>query len=237
SRLITQFAPKSSISEAYRAFRTSILYSKVDKPLKSILVTSPGPAEGKSTSVANLAITMAQQGSKVLLVDADLRRPVLHSIFKVDKKSGLSNRLVGKISTKTVINKTAVENLFLIPCGTIPPNPSELLGSEAMNHLIDELNSQFDMILFDTPPTIAVTDPVVLSAMVDGVVLVVKAGQTNRKATLRSFSLLKSVNSQILGVLLNCVKMDGVYDSYYYPYQYHYHEDHGKKRIEHGKVV
>lgn len=237
ARLITQFAPKSPISEAYRTFRTSILYSKVDKPLKSILVTSPGPEEGKSTSAANLAITMAQQGSKVLLVDADLRRPILHAMFKVDKKFGLSNRLVGRISTKAAINKTAVENLFLIPCGTIPPNPSELLGSGAMKKLIDELNLQFDMILFDTPPVIAVTDPVVLSSMVDGAVLVVKAGQTNQKSAIRSFALLKNVNSQVLGVLLNCVKVDSVYESYYYPYKYHYYDDNGKKRIKNSTVV
>ncbi|MFQ5824310.1 MAG: GumC family protein [bacterium] len=227
AQLITQFAPKSPISEAFRAFRTSIRYSKVDEPLKSILVTSPGIGEGKTTSVANLAITIAQQGSKVLLVDADLRRPILHSIFNVDKKNGLTNRLVGRISTKEAINKTAVENLFLIPCGIIPPNPSELLGSEAMKNLIDELNLQFDMILFDSPPIIAVTDPVVLSSMVDGAVLVVKAGLTNRKAILRSFTLLKNVNSQVLGVLLNCVPIDGVNGSYYYAYQYHYYDNNG----------
>jgi tyrosine-protein kinase Etk/Wzc len=232
ARLITHFAPKSRIAEAYRALRTSIQYSKVDKPLKSILLTSPGTGEGKSTCVTNLAITMAQQGSKVLLVDADLRRPILHSLFKMDNKKGLSNRLVGRISTDEAVHTTGVENLYLMPCGTIPPNPSELLGSKAMKSLIDELSLQFDMILFDSPPTAAVTDAVVLSSMVEGVVLLVKVGQSHRKVALRSYALLKNVNSQVLGVLLNCVQVDRLNGADYY-YQYHYYDNNGKKETKH----
>ncbi|MFQ5707296.1 MAG: GumC family protein [bacterium] len=233
SRMISHFAPKSPISEAYRTFRTNVQYSKADKPLKSILLTSPGPGEGKSTSIANLAITLAQQGSRVLLVDSDLRRPILHNIFKVDKSNGLSNRLVGRISTSEAIRKTYVENLYLMPCGTLPPNPSELLGSVAMKDLIGELNSRFDVILLDSPPVIAVTDPAVLSAMVDGVVIIVMAGQTHREAAQRAFTLLKNVNSHVLGALLNGVQVENIYGSYYYYYHYHYYGKDGEKSRKH----
>ena len=223
SRLITHSAPKSPISEAYRTVRTNIQYSKVDKTIKSIVITSPGPGEGKSTSVTNLAIAITQQGSKVLLVDSDLRRPILHSIFKLDKQNGLTNCLLGRISTDEAIKKTEIDNLFLMSCGTLPPNPSEILGSVAMKNLIAELNSLFDLVLFDSPPIIAVTDPVVLGSMVDGTVMVVKSGQTKKEAAIRGHALLKNVNSNILGILLNGIEVENMYGSYYYYYHYSYY--------------
>lgn len=229
SRLITHFAPKSPISEAYRTFRTNVQYAHADKPVKSILLTSPGPGEGKSTSIANLAITLAQQGNRILLVDSDLRRPILHSIFGVDRNDGLSNRIVGKISTNEAIKKTEIENLYLMPCGTLPPNPSELLGSATMKELILELESKFDLVLFDSPPIIAVTDPAILSALVDGVVLIVMSGQTNREAAFRAFTLLKNVKSHVLGALLNSVQIESMYGSYYYYYHYYYYGKDGEK--------
>ena len=221
-RLITHFAPKSPISEAYRSLRTSIQYTRADTPLKTIVVTSPGPQEGKSTTVANLAITIAQMGTKTLLVDTDLRRPVLHSIFNLSRSKGISNFLVGKAGLEEIIFETDIDNLYVMPCGTLPPNPSELLGSKAMKHCITELKEQFDIILFDSPPIMAVTDAAVLSSDVDGVILVVKAGQTDRNAMLRSYEILSNIPNQILGALLNVVNVEGVYGSYYY-YYYHYY--------------
>jgi tyrosine-protein kinase Etk/Wzc len=230
SRLITHFAPKSPISEAYRTFRTNIQYTKLDQELKTLLVTSPGPGEGKSTSVANLAITMAQMGSKVLLIDSDLRRPVLHSIFSIDRRVGLSNVLVGRATIDEAAQTTEIENLFVMPCGTLPPNPSELLGSSAMRATLEELKQKFDVVLFDSPPIIAVTDAAVLSSQLDGVILVIKSGQTNREAAFRAYTLLKNVKTRILGALLNGVHVESMYGSYYYYYHYYYYGKDGEKR-------
>lgn len=221
-RLITRFAPKSPISEAYRSLRTNIQYAKADTKLKTIVVTSPGPQEGKSTTVANLAITIAQMGSKTLLVDTDLRRPVLHSIFNLSRAKGISNYLVGKIELGDAIFETDMDNLYLMPCGTLPPNPSELLGSKAMKECINELKNRFDIILFDSPPIIAVTDAAILSSEVDGVILVVKAGKTDRNAVIKSYEILRNISNHTLGALLNVVDVEGVYGSYYY-YYYHYY--------------
>ncbi len=230
ARLITHFAPKSPISEAYRTFRTNLQYTKLDRDLKALLVTSPGPGEGKSTSVSNLAITMAQMGSRVLLIDSDLRRPVLHSIFKVDRRVGLSNVLVGRATIEEAVQKTDIENLFVMPCGTLPPNPSELLASNAMTRTLEEMKARYDMVLFDSPPIIAVTDAAVLSSRLDGVILVVKAGQTDREAAYRAYSLLKNVNARILGALLNGVQIESMYGSYYYYYHYYYYGKDGDKK-------
>jgi len=230
SRLITHFAPKSPISEAYRSLRTSIQFSHADRQLKTILVTSPGPQEGKSTTIANLAITMSQMGSKVLLVDTDLRRPILHSIFGISRSKGISNYLVGKIPLEEAIFNTNIENLYIMPSGTLPPNPSELLASTAMKECIETLESKFDILLFDSPPIIAVTDASVLGSKVDGVILVVKAGQTDKYAVDRSFNVLKKVcGNKILGALLNVVNIEGTYGSYYY---YYYHYYYGKPDVK-----
>ncbi len=220
-RLITHFAPKSPISEAYRSLRTSIQYSNPDKPLKSVVFTSPGPKEGKSTTVVNLSIAIAQMGSKVLLVDTDLRRPVIHSIFNVDRSKGISNYLVGKIDLEEAISQTDIDNLYIMPSGTLPPNPSELLGSKSMKNCISKLTENFDIVLFDSPPVMAVTDAAVLSSEVDGVIVVVKEGQTNRDAVARCFQILKSMPNRILGIVLNGINISGFYGSYYY-YYYHY---------------
>ncbi|RMD95603.1 MAG: polysaccharide biosynthesis tyrosine autokinase [Calditrichaeota bacterium] len=230
ARLITHFAPKSPISEAYRTFRTNIQYTQVDKPIKSLLVTSPGPGEGKSTSVANLAITMAQMGSRVILVDADLRRPVLHSVFDTDRRIGLTNVLVGRVSLDDAVKETEINNLYLLPSGTLPPNPSELLGSTAMKQLLDELKQRFDMVLFDSPPIIAVTDAAVLSSKLDAVIVVVKSAQTDREAAFRATALLKNVKTHVLGALLNGVRIESMYGSYYYYYHYYYYGKEGDRK-------
>jgi polysaccharide chain length determinant protein (PEP-CTERM system associated) len=243
SNLVTHFEPKSPISEAYRTFRTNLQFARLDTPLKTILVTSSGPGEGKSTTVANLAITMAQMGTNILLIDSDLRRPVLHSVFGLQKNPGLTNYLAGKIPLSEIIQPTLVENLSLITCGILPPNPSELLGSKKMRELLGELKEKFEIILLDSPPVIAVTDAAVLSTLLDGVVLVASSSSTSKEALARAINLLENVQSRILGGVLNKIKVESVYGSYHYYYYYHYyHTPEGtkqkkRKRMEKEVVV
>lgn len=232
SRMVTHFEPKSPVSEAYRTFRTNIQFARLDKPPRTLLVTSAGPGEGKSTSVANLAITMAQMGTRTLLVDADLRRPVLHSIFEQRKDIGLTNVLLGNVPLEEAVHDLEVPNLSLLCCGTLPPNPSELLGSEAMRKLVERFKEHYDVILFDSPPVVAVTDAAVLSTQIDGTILIISSGETTRNAVNRAKSLLNNVQALILGAVLNNVKIEGRYGSYYYYYYYHYYGPRGsdKKR-------
>jgi capsular exopolysaccharide synthesis family protein len=230
SRLITHLDPKSPVSEAYRTLRTNLQFSKIDRKLKTILVTSSGPKEGKSTTAANLAIALAQVGQKVVLVDADLRRPVVHSIFGMEKDEGVTNYLMGTVTYESVLNSTFHENLYVIPSGVLPPNPSELLASRPMETLIKKLQEDFDVIIFDSPPVIAVTDAAILSTKVDGTILVVNSGNTNRDALLRGNTLLESVDAKLLGVLLNGVDIEGMYGSYYYYYYHHYYSKPGRKK-------
>ncbi|KPL19313.1 MAG: hypothetical protein AMJ92_04035 [candidate division Zixibacteria bacterium SM23_81] len=228
SRLVTHLEPRSPVSEAYRSFRTNIQFSQFDRPMKTLLVTSAGPGEGKSTTVANLAITMAQMGTKTLLVDADLRRPVLDSIFKCKRSLGLTDILLGNNHMDAALHELEVKNLSLLCCGTLPPNPAELLSSQAMRDLLEQLKKNFEVILFDSPPVVAVTDAAVLGAHTDGVVLVISSGETTRKAENRAKTLLNNVRAQILGAVLNNVRAEGRYGSYYHYYYYHYYES-GKK--------
>ncbi len=223
SRLVTHLDPKSPISEAYRTLRTNLAFTRVDNSIKTILVTSAGPKEGKSTTVANLAITLAQLGSKVVLVDSDLRRPVIQSIFGLEKDNGLTNFLMDRVPYEKVLQKSLLDNLFIVTSGILPPNPSELLGSKAMEEFIEKLKNDFDVILFDSPPIIAVTDAAILCGQVDGVFLVISAGSTNRDAVLRAKSLLDNVNARVLGALLNNLEIGSAYGSSYY-YYYHYYK-------------
>jgi capsular exopolysaccharide synthesis family protein len=230
SNLVTHFEPKSPISEAYRTFRTNLQFARLDAPLKTILVTSSGPSEGKSTTVANLAITMAQMGTKTILIDSDLRRPVLHSIFNLQRAPGLTNYLAGNVPWKEIVQETPIENLSLLTCGVLPPNPSELLGSKKMKNLLEELKEKYDMILFDSPPVIAVTDAAVLSTLLDGVVLVSSSGSTSKEALQRAITLLENVKSRLIGGVLNKIKVESVYGSYHYYYYYHYYGGTKQKR-------
>lgn len=230
SRLITHLDPKSPVSEAYRTLRTNLQFSKVDRKLKTILITSSGPKEGKSTTAANLAIALAQIGQKIVLVDADLRRPVVHSIFGIKKDEGVTNYLMETIKFDQILKPTFNENLFIICSGILPPNPSELLASKSMELLIEKLNKDFDVIIFDSPPVIAVTDAAILSTKVDGTILVVNSGQTNRDALARCNTLLDSVGTTPIGILLNGVNVEGMYGSYYYYYYHHYYSKPGRKK-------
>ena len=227
-RLVTHFKPKSPVSEAYRTLRTNLQFSDSDKPVQTILVTSAGPGEGKSTTSANLAIAMSQQGLRVVLVDSDLRRPMQHRIFGLEKQRGLTNVLVGKMNLEEAIQTTEIKNLDVLPSGLLPPNPAEMLGSKRMQALLKDLAERYDVCLLDSPPLIAVTDGAVLSKTVDGVLLVVKSGHTHHEALIRGVELLENVGARIFGVLLNDVSRANTYGSYYYYYYYHYYYYYGE---------
>jgi tyrosine-protein kinase Etk/Wzc len=224
-RLITREDPRSPVSEAYRSLRTSMLYSSsADKKIKSILVSSAGPGEGKTTTVANLAITYANLGKKTLLVDTDLRRPVVHKVLEINKEPGVTDYLSGAMDDfDSLIQKTPIDNLFAVPSGIVPPNPSELLGSKKMTDLIQKLEDEWDMILFDSPPLVAVTDATMISKSIDQIVIVVKVGHTDKKAFNHTITSLRNVHAPLGGVILNAVTHKNRYGSYYYYYQYYHY--------------
>lgn len=213
---ITSEMPKSISAEAYRSLRTSIKFSSVDKPIKTIVVTSSIPGEGKSTISGNLAITLSQSGARVLLIDCDLRKPSIHKKFRVLNDLGLTDILVDKCSLKDVIKKID-EYLFMITAGTIPPNPSEIVGSNSMEDLIKELSLSFDYIVMDTPPVIPVTDPLLLAAKSDATIIVVRARKTKEKIIRQAYDELIKVNSNIIGSILNDseTKTNNSYYEYY----------------------
>ncbi|MCK5330381.1 MAG: polysaccharide biosynthesis tyrosine autokinase, partial [Candidatus Marinimicrobia bacterium] len=230
-RLITHEDPKSSVAEAYRSLRTSLMYSSAGKQIKSILISSPGPGEGKTTTVANLAITYANLGKKTLLMDTDLRRPVLHRVFSIQRDPGITNYLAGNIENfNDLVQETEVNNLYIVSSGVIPPNPSELLGSERMQALIAKLEEEWDMILFDSPPLVAVTDATMISKEIDRIVMVVKSGNTDKGAFNRTLLALQNVEAPMGGIVMNAVTSKNSYGSYYYYYQYyHYYSDSTKQ--------
>ena len=215
TNLVTLAHPRSPVSEAYRQLRTNVQFYSLDRPLHTLLVTSAGPEEGKSTTLANLAVTFAESGREVLVVDCDLRRPSLHRLFDLPNDVGLTTAIREERGLADVIVPTNVPHLRLLPCGPLPPNPSELLGSQRMDRIIEALHGFGDVILFDSPPTIAVTDAAILGAKMDGVLLVVSAGKTKRDHAVRAKRLLEKFNAKILGIVLNNVKYDGSLYQYY----------------------
>lgn len=217
--LITNLGNRSPITEAYRSLRTNLEFMNPDSPARTILFTSSGPGEGKSTTTANIAISNAQKGKKVLLLDCDLRKPVQHTIFMISNMKGITDLLVDQtISFDQVIQETSISNLQVIPCGTLPPNPAELLGSQSMSNLLKELSNHFEMIFIDAPPIISVTDAAILSSIVDGVILVVRHGQADKNMVVQAKELLNKVNAKILGVVLNRIKVSKHQQQYYYYY-------------------
>ncbi|KKI93270.1 capsular biosynthesis protein [Bacillus sp. SA1-12] len=213
--LISMTNPKSPIAEQFRTIRTNIQFSSVDEELQTMIVTSSGPAEGKSTTTANLAVVFAQQGKRVLLVDADLRKPTVHYTFRLENHIGLSNVLTRQSSLQEAVQITSQEKLWILSSGPIPPNPSELLGSKGMQAMIEQAKDEYDVIIFDSPPVLAVTDAQILSNLTDGVVLVVSSGKTEIDAAKKAKELLDNAKAKILGVVLNNKK---VQDSQYYYY-------------------
>jgi len=228
SRLVSHVDPRSVVAEAYRSLRTNIAFARAQSRARTLVLTSPGPADGKSTTVANLAITFAQQGQRTLLVDADLRRAVLDKTFSVPRTPGLTEVIVGVSPLDQAVHQTTVENLFVMASGQLPPNPSELLGSDRMREVLAEAREAFDVVLFDSPPLLAVTDAAVLSTMVDGAILVVRVGSTSREAVRRAAAHLRAVHSRVLGAVLNDIDAStgGYYGGYgYYAYAYHAHTE------------
>lgn len=225
-RLITHHKPSDPISEAYRSLRTAIQYSRIDKPVKILLVASALPKEGKSTTAANIAITMAKAGMKTLLVDGDLRRPVLHRLFNCDRKPGLMEYLKSEIDLNAAVRKTFVENLFLLPTGSLPPNPAEVLGSELMRATLEILKASFDFVVFDSPPVVAVTDGVILSKLTDAVVFVTLANKTELDVLEKAYSTLKQVKADIIGFVLNEFDVTKAYGAYYRYYRYYHYYGH-----------
>ncbi len=217
---VTQVRPQSQMAESYRALRTSLLLSNLGAPPKVIMVTSARPQEGKTTTSINTAIVLAQKGVRVLLMDADLRRPSIHKTLGMGPRSGLSNVLTGSATVQqTIAASPILPNLFIMPAGTPPPNPAELLASSNMRDLLEELREQFDHIVIDTPPTLSVTDAVVLSPRADATILVIRSGQTTKQALRRARDILMQVNAHVAGVLLNAVDLTSPDYYYYYEYQ------------------
>lgn len=214
--LITKISPKSSISEQYRTVRTNIQFSAIDQELKSIMITSAEPAEGKSTTAANLAIVFAQQGKRVLIVDADLRKPTVHYTFQISNIYGLTNVLTKLKRLDEVVNETDVENLHVLTSGPIPPNPAELLASKSMLEFLTTVEESYDLVLFDTPPILAVTDAQILANLCEGSLLIIGSGKTETEKVIKAKELLVAAKGKLLGAVLNNKVMDKSNSYYYY---------------------
>jgi capsular exopolysaccharide synthesis family protein len=220
-KLVAFHTPRAPIAEAYRVLRTNLTYAAIDGGLQSLMVTSASPMEGKSTTIVNLAVVMAQAGQRVILIDADLRRPTLHKHFQVTNNDGLTTSLLdSQAPALSHCCDTRITNLRLLTSGPLPPNPAELLNSQRMRQLIQELQTEADMVLFDTPPVLSVADASILAAQVAGILVVVRAGQTRREGLLRSVESLQNTGANILGVVMNRLRPSGrgYYTYYYYRY-------------------
>ncbi|WP_328587735.1 CpsD/CapB family tyrosine-protein kinase [Alteribacter lacisalsi] len=214
--LIAYHSQKSPVTEQFRTLRTNIQFASVDKNIKKILIASSGPAEGKSTVIANLGVVLAQQGNRVLLVDSDMRKPTVHFTFQLNNTMGLTSVLTRSKRFLDVVQNSGIEDLDVLSSGPVPPNPSELLGSKAMARFLDEADQQYDYILFDAPPVNLVTDAQVLSSLTDGVIFVLRSGKTERETAVKAVNALKKANANVIGTVLNDRKMDD--NSYYYYY-------------------
>jgi succinoglycan biosynthesis transport protein ExoP len=227
--------PRSMLAEAYRNIRTSLLLSFSERPPQRILVTSPSPLQGKTTTLINTAISLSQTGARVLIIDGDLRKPRIHKIFGDRNRLGLSDCLSGGAELTSVIRKSAIKNIYYIPAGPVPPNPSELLGSALFKEMMQVLAKRFDHILIDAPPVLGFADSIVLSSAVDGVILVILFGKTQRIVLQRAKDGLLHVNAKILGVVINRVNMDlNGYRDYYGPYHYYYGEEGKRKELSYA---
>lgn len=214
--LITISEPRSPISEAYRTLRTNLDFASLDQALKTLVITSAGVGEGKSSTLANLAVVSAQAGRKVVLVDADLRRPSLHQILGLGNEAGLTTVMMDETSLASPpLQDTEVEGLSVLTSGPLPPNPADLMGSRRMEEVIAALADQADQVLFDTPPVVAVTDAAVLATKVDGVLLVISAGKTRREYARTAIQRLEQINARLVGTVLTNVQLGAGFQGYY----------------------
>ena len=231
SRIFAVSQPTSLAAEAYRTLRTNLQFSSLDRPLRSLVVTSAVATEGKTTTAANLAVVMAQAGNRIVLVDGDLRRPSAHKLFNLSSRVGLTDALVeDPQALDGYLQESGIENLRVLAAGPIPPNPQELLGSQRMKELLRRLEEEADMVVLDTPPILAVSDANVLAARASGVLVVVNAGQTRRAAVRQAVEGLRKVGANVLGCVLNMVSMRGGRSSYYYSSYYYSHYYSGGER-------
>ncbi|PFW57223.1 tyrosine protein kinase [Bacillus cereus] len=214
-QLITHQEPKSRITEQYRNIRTNIEFTSVDSRIRSIMVTSANPSEGKTTTVANLAVVFSQQGKKVLVIGADLRKPSIQDLFAAHTSNGLTNVLSGQTNVMQCIQKTDIENVYVMASGPIPPNPAELLGNRVMDEVLLVAYNMFDIVLIDTPPVLAVTDAQILANKCDGIVLVVRSEKTEKDKIVKTKQILDKASGKILGVVLNDKKEEQEQYGYY----------------------
>jgi capsular exopolysaccharide synthesis family protein len=212
--LITLTNPRSPASEAYRSLRTNLMFSSIDHPLTTLVITSAGPDEGKSVTVANLAVTLAQGGKRTILVDADLRKPGQDEIWGLSQEPGLTTMLMENLAEPPMCD-VGVENLWVLPSGPLPAAPADLLGSPRMDAVIAKLTERADVVLFDAPPVVAVTDAALLATKLDGLLLVLRAGATRRDFAERAKELLERINVRIVGVVLTNAQVDSKMGAYY----------------------
>ncbi|MDZ7721922.1 MAG: polysaccharide biosynthesis tyrosine autokinase [candidate division KSB1 bacterium] len=235
-QLLPAIGSRNPLVEAYRSLRTDLQFVNVDEPLKSVMITSSVPGEGKTLTTANLAISYAELGKKVLIVDADMRKSMQHRIFSIEKSPGLSDWLArDDLAIDDVIQNSGISNLSIITAGTTPPNPAEMLDSQKMRQLVDELETKFELVLFDSPPLTVVSDPRIMSTRIKNVLLVVRADYTKYPAVQTAVNLVTNLDAKILGAILNGVGRSKGYGYYnyrysYYNYSYYYSHDGGKKK-------
>ncbi|WP_271402361.1 CpsD/CapB family tyrosine-protein kinase [Salinicoccus roseus] len=212
--LIVEKQPKAPVSEQFRAVRTNIMYSNIDTEIKAVLVTSATPGAGKSTTAANLAVAYAQSGNRTILIDADLRRPTMHYTFEITNRRGMTTAIVNSVPIENIVRETLVENLDLITSGPIPPNPSDLLLSNKMKHLLKTFSIHYDMVIVDSSSLLETSDALSISKITDGTVLVTDVTENNRDMLLEAKNMLSKADANILGVVMNNKKMKK--DNYYY---------------------
>jgi capsular exopolysaccharide synthesis family protein len=214
AQLITLRDPRSPAAEAYRTLRTNIQFSSLDRALRTLLATSTAPDEGKSTTLANLAVTIAEAEQRVILVDCDLRRPSLHTLFNLPNENGLTSMILANEDAPIPFQESGLPGLSVLTSGPLPPRPADILGSRRMEAVIARLRDQADIVLFDTPPVVAVTDAAVLATRMDGVLLVFQAGKTSRERARQARQILEKVKAHIVGVVLNNAEVEKEYGYY-----------------------
>lgn len=215
--LITLVDPSSPVAEQYRTIRTNLQFaSSVDRKLQTIVITSSGPGEGKSTTSANLAVVFANSGSRVLLIDADMRKPTVYKTFQISNATGLSTVLSTEKSVVGTAQSTGIDNLSILTSGPKPPNPSELLNSQRMNQIIEEARRSYDIVIFDMPPIVAVTDAQIMASKADGTLLVIRENVTKKESVTKASELLKLVNARVLGAVYNGAEQSKDQGYYYY---------------------